>query len=109
MNAGCEAELVARAEGEDYERVVDAANALGGSTQAVTEHLLARGQDDGSASVRTIAAELEESRHQLHEVENDGARYWLQVDHHERVYALYRRVSAAEPGTSARPKEQNAP
>lgn len=109
MNAGFEAELVARAEGEDYERVVDAANARGGSTQVVTEYLLARGREDGSSSLRTIAAELEESRHQLHEVENGGARYWLQIDHHERVYALYHRVSVAKPGTSVRPKEQNAP
>lgn len=109
MSTATPVELVAKVTGEAYERAVDDANAHGGSTQAVAEHLLSLGQDRSPASVRTTVADLEDSTRQLHGVEHKGARYWLQIDHHERVYTLYRRAGVAEPGTFVRPKEQSAP
>ncbi|PUB32515.1 hypothetical protein C8K30_1011041 [Promicromonospora sp. AC04] len=102
MTSSTAVELVTTVTGGDYERAVDTANTRGGSTRAVAEHLLNLGQDQRPAGMHTTVAELERSHRQLHDVEYDGDTYWLQIDHHEGVYALYRRTDA---GRDASPED----
>lgn len=88
--------LIVFMDGEDYENAVDAANDLGGSTEAVVEYLSQWDfgeEDDNAASITgyTDLADLEANRHQLHEVDHGGLHYWLQLDHALGIYALYRR------------------
>lgn len=83
-------------QGQNYEDAVDAAKVLGGSTEAVVQHLAGwdYGEEtDGAASVNghTELIELENQPHQLHEVDHDGIHYWLQLDHQLGIYGLYRR------------------
>lgn len=88
------ARLLATAEGDAYEHVVDCANDAGGSTTAVVEHLLAHRADHVDTPVCALATELKAEPHQLHPVELDGRLYWLQINHTERMYALYLRREA---------------
>jgi len=85
---------------QEYEDAVDAANARGGSTEAVVKHLAQWDfgeETDGAASVNgyTDLSELESLPHQLHEVDHGGLHYWLQLDHHLGIYGLYRRPLSA--------------
>lgn len=79
--------------GDEYERIVDEANNLGGSVAAVVE-ILARwdtGDEIDQASTingTTARAEIEQRAH--HVVEHDSLQYWLVADHQLRYYALYR-------------------
>lgn len=92
--------LVTHQSGDDYEEIVDAANAAGGSINAVVEHLArwdyGAETDADSASFHgtTTLAELQALAHQLHEGDHGGLHYWLLLDHHLRFYALYRQPLA---------------
>src|SRR5699024_1898748 len=62
-------------QGQDYEDAVDAANNLGGSTEAVVAHLSQwdyGDENDAAAEVNgyTERTDLERLRHQLHEVDH---------------------------------------
>lgn len=93
--------LIVHLEGDNYERAVDAANDLGGSTSAVVEYLSRwdYGDENDTAAPYngglTTLSELEGLPHQLHPVAFGGLDYWLQLDHGLRFYALYRAPLAA--------------
>ena len=83
-------------QGADYEAAVMAAEAMGGSTSAVVEHLA---RWDTGDEVDRDSAEIGDSRlrsevdalpHQVHEVAFGGLDYVLVVDHQVGLYALYR-------------------
>lgn len=80
--------------GDDYERIVDEANDLGGSTSAVVE-ILARwdtGDEIDQASRINGTQSQSQIERSVHEViEHGGLRYWLLPNHDLRFYALYRR------------------
>lgn len=82
--------------GDAYEAAVDAANDLGGSIDAVVEHLAqwdygVETDDAAAVNGHIQLAELEAWPHQLHEADHGGLHYWLVIDHHVGLYALYRR------------------
>lgn len=83
-------------DGDDYETAVDAANAGGGSTEAVVAYLSgwdygAETDADSEANGNVDLADLERWRHQLHEADHGGLHYWLVLDHGLRFYSLYRK------------------
>lgn len=87
-------------QGQNYEDAVDAANALGGSTDAVVEHLAqwdyGKENDDAACVNGHIElVDLERQHHQLHEIDHGGLHYWLQLDHPAGIYGLYRRPLGA--------------
>lgn len=88
---------VVTVQGEDYEHVVGEANALGGSTDAVTE-VLARWdychETDAAALLypqdMPTVADLQKLSHQIHSVCANTHHYCLLIDHRLGLYALYR-------------------
>ncbi len=83
-------------QGADYEAAVMAAEAMGGSTSAVVEHLA---RWDTGDEVDRDSAEIGDSRlrsevdalpHQVHEVAFGGLDYVLVIDHQIGLCALYR-------------------
>lgn len=83
--------------GQDYEAAVAAAEAAGGSVDAVAAHLARwdRGDEaDDEAALwphdMLTAADLGRLQHQLHRASAGGLDYWLLIDHQLRMYALYR-------------------
>ena len=83
--------------GQDYDDAVQAAEAEGGSVDAVARHLA---QWDHGAEADDAAllwpddmptrADLGRQRHQLHSARVGGLEYLVQIDHGLRMYALYR-------------------
>lgn len=83
-------------DGDDYETAVDAANAGGGSTEAIVAYLSgwdygAETDSDSEVNGNVDLADLERWRHQLHEADHGGLHYWLVLDHGLRCYSLYRK------------------
>lgn len=83
--------------GEDYERAVDEANAMGGSTDAVAEYLAQRDychETDAAALLypqdMPTVEDLQKLSHQLHSTFARTQHYWLLADHQLGLYALYR-------------------
>lgn len=80
----------------EYEEAVDAANANGGSIDAVIEYLAQWDQgdetdaDSSSYYGTRLLSDLEKLSHSLYEGTHGGLRYWLLVDHPLGLYSLYR-------------------
>lgn len=85
--------------GDHYESAVDAANDAGGSVQAILEHLARYdfGLESDAIAVMlgttTSDAALASMPQQLHEGYVGDVHYWLQIDHANRMYSLYREPS----------------
>lgn len=83
--------------GQDYEDAVAAAEARGGSVDAVAEHLAQwdQGAETDEAALlwpddMPTLTDLQHQRHQLHTARAGGLAYHLQIDHQLGLYALYR-------------------
>lgn len=89
--------------GQDYDEAVQAAEAEGGSVDAVAEHLAQwdTGTETDQAALlwphdMPTIQDLECQRHQLHTARAGGLTYHVQIDHGLRMYALYRPTLSAE-------------
>lgn len=88
--------LVVSLQGPDYDEAVEAAEALGGSTSAVVEHLSRWDTGDevdrDSAQYHStrLRSEIDDLPHQVHEVTFGGLDYVLVIDHQLSLCALYR-------------------
>jgi len=88
--------LVVSLQGTDYDAAVEAAEAMGGSTSAVVEHLARwdTGDEVDSASAEVgssrLRSEVDALPHQVHDVAFGGLDYVLVIDHQVGLYALYR-------------------
>ncbi|QTP19093.1 hypothetical protein [Micrococcus luteus] len=83
--------------GQDYDDAVQAAEAEGGSVDAVARHLAQwdYGTESDDAALlwpedMPTRADLGRQRHQLHTARVRGLQYLVQIDHGLRMYALYR-------------------
>lgn len=80
--------------GDDYEIVVDEANARGGSVDAVIEFLTNwdfGDEDDNAATIMGHTERVDLEKQTYHEGDYGNLHYWLIADHGMRHYALYRR------------------
>lgn len=89
--------------GDAYEQVVDEANAMGGSVDAVAAVLSAwdyGDETDAAAELdpyRPTASDLGKLSHQLHSAHIGHQHYWLLFDHQLGLYSLYRLPLEGDP------------
>ncbi|MGP5099571.1 hypothetical protein CIK69_01830 [Brachybacterium alimentarium] len=89
--------------GDAYEQVVDEANAMGGSVDAVAAVLSAwdyGDETDAAAELdpyRPTASDLGKLSHQLHSAHVGHQHYWLLIDHQLGLYSLYRLPLEGDP------------
>ncbi|MFI9629257.1 hypothetical protein [Streptomyces sp. NPDC052042] len=86
-------ELVAHVTGEHYEEIVDKADSIGGSTAAVVEQLLHLAPAAPATAENIPLSRVWQRHGQVHHVEYHGSGYWLQFDHLQRFYTLYRQAA----------------
>lgn len=89
--------------GDAYEQVVDEANAMGGSVDAVAAVLSVWDYGDETDAAAELdpydptASDLGKPSHQLHSAHVGHQHYWLLIDHQLGLYSLYRLPLEGDP------------